>query len=289
MKWKRGYRSENVQDRRRMGAGAAAVGGGGILALLLALFLGGGGSGGGIDLESILEGLGQTPQGSQQAPQRSDGPDPDEDLRSISEFTLDSVQNMWIELFAAGGRQYPEATMVLFTGATNSACGGATSAIGPHYCPLDNTVYIDLEFFRQLESRFGAAGDFAEAYVIAHEVAHHVQNVTGIMDLVREQQQSRPGDANEFSVRLELQADCLAGVWARSAYQDDLLVSGDLEEAIGAAEAVGDDRIQQQAGGTINRETWTHGSSAKRVEWFRTGFDTGDPNQCDTFSVDVGV
>jgi predicted metalloprotease len=288
MKWKRGYRSENVEDRRRVGAGAAAVGGGGIIAVLLALFFGGGGGdGGGLDLESILGSLGQAPQGNVQAPERPEGTDPDEDLRSISEFTLDDVQALWTELFAGGDSQYPNATMVLFTGSTNSACGGATSAIGPHYCPLDQTVYIDLDFFRQLETRFGAAGDFAEAYVIAHEIGHHVQNVTGIMDEVRRVQQSRPADANEYSVRLELQADCLAGVWARSAYQDNLLETGDLEEAIGAAEAVGDDRIQQQAGGMVNPETWTHGSAAQRVEWFRVGFDTGDPNTCDTFSADV--
>jgi predicted metalloprotease len=287
MKWKRGYRSENVQDRRRVGAGAAAVGGGGIIAVLLALFFGGGGGGGGIDLESILGDFGQAPQGNAQAPERQEGPDPDEDLRSISEFTLDDVQNLWTELFGAGGQQYPEAQMVLFTGATSSGCGSATSAIGPHYCPLDQIVYIDLEFFRQLETRFGAAGDFAEAYVIAHEVGHHVQNVTGIMDQVREVQRSSPSEANEYSVRLELQADCLAGVWARSAYQDSLLEAGDLEEAIGAASAVGDDRIQQRAGGMVNPETWTHGSAAQRVEWFQVGFDTGDPNRCDTFSVDV--
>jgi predicted metalloprotease len=149
---------------------------------------------------------------------------------------------------------------------------------------LDQRIYIDLDFYDELARRFRAEGDFAQAYVLAHEVAHHVQNVTGIMDEVRSLQQQYPDDANEFSIRLELQADCLAGVWAYTAYERDLLERGDLEEGLTAAAAVGDDRIQAQANGMVNPETWTHGSSEQRVEWFRVGFDSGDPNQCDTFS-----
>lgn len=282
VKWRRGYRSKNVEDRRGMRAGpAVAVGGGGIIAVLIALFVGLSGGGGGLDVDDLLGGLNQSqPAPQQQAP---GAPDPNEDLRSISEFTLDQVQVMWTELFASAEASYPAATMVLFTGSTQSGCGGATSAVGPHYCPLDQRIYIDLDFFRDLEVRFGAAGDFAEAYVIAHEVAHHVQNVTGIMDEVRRLQQGDPQKANEWSVALELQADCFAGVWARTAFQQDILDRGDLDEAIGAAEAVGDDRIQQQATGTINRESWTHGSSAQRSQWLRTGYETGDPNACDPF------
>jgi len=260
---------------------AAAVGGGGIIAVVIALFVALSGGGGGINVDDLLGGLNQAPPAPQQ--QDPNAPDPNEDLRVISEFTFDQVQTMWDGLFTSAGSSYPAATMVLFTGSTQSGCGGATSAVGPHYCPLDGKVYIDLEFFRELEARFGATGDFAEAYVIAHEVAHHVQNSTGIMDEVRRLQQEDPSKANDWSVSLELQADCFAGVWARTAFQQEILDSGDLDEAIDAAEAVGDDRIQERATGTINRESWTHGSSADRSKWLRTGYDTGDPNACDTF------
>ena len=174
--------------------------------------------------------------------------------------------------------------MVIFTDATQSGCGTATSAIGPHYCPRDQLVYLDFEFFQQLENRFGAPGDFAQAYVVAHEIGHHVQNISGIMDEVRRLQQANPNEANELSVRLELQADCLAGVWANSTYTRGNLSTGDLEEGMRAAASVGDDRIQQQATGTINPESWTHGSSEQRTKWFRRGFDVGDASRCDSFS-----
>ncbi|MDH3729519.1 MAG: neutral zinc metallopeptidase [Acidimicrobiia bacterium] len=279
MKWKRGYRSQDTKDVRRSGRGTAvAAGGGGIIAILIALFVAfSGGGGGGFSLDQLA------PAPPAQEPQT--GPDPNEDLRSIAEFTLDQAQGTWTDLFSQAGQEYPRASMTLFSGSTASGCGSATSQIGPHYCPRDQTIYIDLDFFRELETRFGAAGDFAEAYVIAHEVSHHVQNITGVMDEVRrlQSQATSQQDVNQFSVRLELQADCLAGIWARSAYQADLLDPGDTQEAIEAAEAVGDDRIQEQATGTVNPESWTHGSSEQRVEWFNTGFETGDPNACNTF------
>ena len=195
---------------------------------------------------------------------------------------LGSTEDVWERIFRDSGREYPKPTLVLFTDSTNSACGGATSRIGPHYCPVDRTIYIDRDFFRDLEVRFGASGgDFAEAYVIAHEVAHHVQHTLGIMDEMRAAQQSDPGTANALSVSLELQADCFAGVWASRLV--GVLEPGDIQEGLDAAAAVGDDRIQETMTGRVNPESWTHGSSQQRVDWFTAGYETGDPNTCDTF------
>jgi uncharacterized protein len=173
---------------------------------------------------------------------------------------------------------------VLFTGGTRTGCGAATTAVGPFYCPLDRRVYLDLGFFRELRDRFGAPGDFAQSYVIAHELGHHVQRITGIEAAVREQSRQDPAQANALAVRLELQADCLAGVWAHSTYERGILEPGDIEEGLQAAAAVGDDRIQRSAGGRIDPESWTHGSSEQRMRWFRRGFDSGDPASCDTFA-----
>jgi predicted metalloprotease len=199
------------------------------------------------------------------------------------------TQDFWQGQFTKAGKDYPRAKVVLFTSGTQSGCGPASSATGPFYCPLDRRVYLDLGFFRQLASRFGAPGDFAQAYVIAHELGHHVQTVLGIEPEVRQLQQDEPDRANELSVRMELQADCLAGVWGHSVYVNGRtgqgnvgLEDGDVEEGIAAAEAVGDDRL-----GARSPESWTHGSSALRVKWFRTGFDAGDANSCDTFSGDL--
>jgi predicted metalloprotease len=175
----------------------------------------------------------------------------------------------------------------LFTGSTQSACGGATSAIGPHYCPADEKVYLDLDFFRELKNQFGAPGDFAQAYVLAHEIGHHVQHLLGIMNRVERAERSDNEDPEELSVRLELQADCFAGVWGYTTYDRELLESGDLQEGLDAAAAVGDDRIQRQAGQRVNPETWTHGSSEQRTTWFRRGFDSGDPSECDTFATSL--
>jgi predicted metalloprotease len=168
-----------------------------------------------------------------------------------------------------------------------SACGTGQAAMGPFYCPLDGKVYIDLSFYDELRQRFQAPGDFAQAYVIAHEVGHHVQNITGVSNEVRKQQQKKPGDANDLSVRLELQADCLAGVWAHNTYENVVLERGDIDEGLAAAAAVGDDRLQKQAGVEVNPDTWTHGSSEQRKRWFTNGYESGNPDSCDTFSGDI--
>lgn len=292
MKWKRSRRrSGDLVDRR--GGGGGGLGGAGklgagiglpaILVLVVSLFLNGGGSGSpSAGFDDILGDLAAPQSGGEPIPPDAD---PDARLVDFMSFLLDDIQGFWTDTFAQSDKRYPTAELVLFSGSTSSGCGGAASDIGPHYCPPDQKVYLDLEFFRELRSRFGAPGDFAQAYVLAHEIGHHVQNVLGINGEVHEQQQNEPDQANELSIRLELQADCLAGVWAFTTYERDILESGDLEEGLEAAAAVGDDRIQRQSGGRVTPENWTHGSSKQRVEWFRTGFEDGDPNSCDTFSV----
>jgi predicted metalloprotease len=257
-----------------------------ILAILAAVFLGGGLGGGGGGLDDILGQLNSVQPVPTQDEALDDAPDPDADLAAFMSVVLASTEDLWAGIFGSAEIQYRPAPLVLFSGTTQSACGGATSRVGPHYCPLDQTIYIDLDFFGDLAARFQAPGDFAQAYVLAHEVGHHVQNLLGISDQVRQLQQSSPREANELSVRLELQADCFAGVWAYSEFTQDFLERGDLEEAVGAAEAVGDDRIQEMSTGMINPETWTHGSSTQRIEWFRAGFERGDPHVCDTFGND---
>lgn len=284
MRWRKLERSQNVEDRRgtRPGAIAGGVGGLGIIGILLALFLGGGSGEG---LSEALQGLGAgaPPAQPQAQPPEFQGLDEIEDFVSA---ILGSTEVVWADVFSNSGRTYEPAKLVLFTGSTSSGCGGANTQVGPHYCPLDKTIYIDRGFYGELERRFGASGgDFAEAYVMAHEVAHHVQNELGIMDQVRSAQHSDPEQANDYSVALELQADCLAGVWANSIFQQgDVLEQGDIEEALNAAAAVGDDRIQQATTGQINPERWTHGSSQQRVDWFNAGYQSGDPGQCDTFN-----
>jgi uncharacterized protein len=271
--------------RRGVAIGGGGLGLGGILLFALLQLLGGGGG----ELGAVLEqvGGGIAPQAAPQEEVDLGGQATSE-LDELVSFVLDDVQALWTEQFQASGRTYERARLVLYTAGTETAgCGYGDAAAGPFYCPADERIYIDLTFFEELGSRFGAPGDFAQAYVVAHEVAHHVQNQLGISSQVRQQQQADPGAANDLSVRLELQADCLAGVWAYSAYGDQVLEPGDLEEGLGAAAAVGDDALQSQAGAPVNPETWTHGSSEQRVRWFRTGFETGDPNACDTFAADV--
>jgi uncharacterized protein len=259
-----------------------AAGGGviGLIVLIATLLLGGGGGGGG------LSGFGEVIESDPNAP-------PTEEEEFV-EFLADDTQTVWAEIFAADGREYQFATVNTFTGQVSTGCGSATSAVGPFYCPADGQVYLDLEFFDELRSRFGASGDFAQAYVVAHEIGHHVQNLLGTSAAVREREQaaSSEEEANQWSVRLELQADCYAGVWAHSVYErgqedpqgDVGLEEGDIEEGLAAAQAVGDDRIQAQAGMDVNPEKWTHGSSAQRQEWFSRGFENGNPDDCDTFS-----
>jgi hypothetical protein len=196
---------------------------------------------------------------------------------------LDSTQALWARLLPTMGAEYRDAKLVLFRDRTTSACGAAQSATGPFYCPGDEKVYIDLGFYQELATRFGAPGDFAEVYVLAHEIGHHVQKLLGTEEAMRRAQEQRPAQANALSVKLELQADCYAGVWAHTAAQQGRLERGDVEEGLGAASAVGDDRIQRMGGGSVNQESWTHGSSEQRMTWFKRGFESGDPKMCETF------
>jgi len=198
-------------------------------------------------------------------------------------YVLDDAQNTWASILARHNSEYQPAKLVLFRNSTQSGCGVGQSAMGPFYCPLDQKVYIDLAFYDELQRRYGASGDFAQAYVLAHEIGHHVQHLAGTDAEVRQAQQQNPASANQLSVRMELQADCYAGVWAHSTQSRGKLEEGDVDEALAAASAVGDDRIQQQSGQRVNVDGFTHGSAAQRAEWFRRGLSSGDPMACDTF------
>jgi uncharacterized protein len=232
--------------------------------------------------------LNELPDAVPQAPAGQNGPPgtpaPTEESEFVT-FLTEDIQALWADEFSRAGRDYRYARVNMFTGQVDTACGPATSAVGPFYCPADSEVYIDLGFFDELRNRFGAPGDFAQAYVIAHEFGHHIQNLLGISDEVREKERSArsEADANQWTVRLELQADCLAGVWAHSVYARGDLDEGDVQEGLAAAQSVGDDRIQAQAGMRVNPETWTHGSSEQRQRWFTTGFQSGKADDCNTF------
>lgn len=289
MKLKRQSSNPDVIDTRGRSMAVpvgAALGGGGLIALIVTLVLGLVGGGSGFDVGNAINQLPNT-QVQQPPPGTNGVPDPDADLKVFVESVLADIQGTWTTEFQQSGKTYTDAQLVLFTGQTNSGCGPADSSVGPFYCPADQRVYLDFDFFRELQSRFSAPGDFAQGYVIAHEIGHHVQKLTGISDRVSQLEQENPDQQNELSVRTELQADCLAGVWGHSAAARGILEPGDLEEGLAAAAAVGDDRLQKQATGRINPDTWTHGSSDQRVHWFRQGFDSGNPNACDTFSGDV--
>ncbi len=218
-----------------------------------------------------------------------------DDTEEYMQFLMYDIQETWDGYFTEAGRTYEPTELVIFDDVVSTGCGQASSAVGPFYCPApnDHQVYIDFQFFEELASpRFGASGDFAQAYVIAHEVGHHVQSLLGISDAVSEAKQQDPANANDYSINLELQADCMAGIWAYSANQrlteesgQPVIEAGDIQEGLTAAAAVGDDRIQKSATGVVNEETWTHGSSEQRMKWFRVGFDTGDPEMCDTFNL----
>jgi len=249
--------------------------GGAVIALILSLVFGvnifDGGGGGPV----------QTSPGAVDQPVTST-PKEEERMQFMS-FILDDVQQTWTTLLPKVGEQYRDARMAVFRDGVSTGCGDAPAAVGPFYCPVDQRVYLDLSFFDELDKRFGAPGDFAQAYVVAHELGHHVQHLLGIEQRVRQLQESRPGSANQMSVALELQADCFAGVWANTTSQRRLLESGDVDEALAAASAVGDDRIQAQMTGSIRPDKFTHGSAAQRSQWFRRGLESGDPNVCDTF------
>ncbi len=233
----------------------------------------------GQDFVSPLLQQGATQQGEMVEGPVESTPEEERQVDFVS-FVLDDVQATWPRLLG----QYREAQLVLFRGATESACGVGQSAMGPFYCPADQKVYLDLEFFDQLDRRFGAPGDFAQAYVIAHEIGHHVQNLVGIERQVRQLQQARPGQANALSVRMELQADCFAGLWGHTTARRNLLEPGDVEEGLQAAASIGDDAIQQSASGRVRPETFTHGTAAQRVEWLRRGLQASRVEDCDTFS-----
>jgi predicted metalloprotease len=285
MRWRRGGNT-GIEDRRGRGGlgGGLAVGGlGGIGALIfLVVQLLSGGNLGGVDVGPTLDQFGGSSQNSE-GESIDKAPDPDKDLVDFLGFVVDDVQSTWKDIFTSAGQRYESTKLVLFDNATQTGCGIGSAETGPFYCPPDTKVYLDLGFFRELRDRFGAPGDFAQAYVVAHEFGHHIQNLLGIDDEVRSAASRDRGAANELSIAQELQADCFAGVWGHAALNDQLLEQGDLEEGIGAAAAVGDDRIQREATGHVNRETWTHGSSEQRVDWFRRGFETGAVDACDTF------
>lgn len=278
MLWENGRRSENVEDRRGIGVGGIAGGGVGVVVIaLIAMFFG-------VDPRVILQEAGQGPAPSGQ--QQAVPVDPAQDkLKDFVSVVLADTEDTWGEIFQRGGATYEKPKLVLFTGAVRSACGLAQSAVGPFYCPGDRKVYIDLEFYKMLEKRFGAPGEFAKAYVVAHEVGHHVQSLLGISGKVHAaMERSSRERANQLSVRQELQADCYAGIWANHANRSrHILEAGDVESGLNAAAAIGDDRLQKQAQGYVAPESFTHGSSAQRVQWFRRGLESGELSACDTF------
>ncbi len=282
MRWNRSRASENVEDRRDQGGGGRRLGGrsiglGTVVIAVVAMLLG-------VDPSVVFNLAGDPNPPTTQ--QQSAPPPPAEDTaaRFVS-HVLGDTEDTWRTLFAQSGKTYEDPKLVLFSGSTDTACGMGQSASGPFYCPGDRKVYIDLTFFKELGSRFGAPGDFAQAYVIGHEVGHHVQNLLGISGQVQaERQRSDAVRANQLSVKLELQADCFAGIWAHHADRSrQVLEAGDIDEGLNAATAIGDDRLQQQSGGHVVPDSFTHGSSAQRVRWFKRGLESGDPAVCNSF------
>jgi len=281
MRWTPGGRSANIEDRRSSGLGGGGIrlGLGGVIVLFIlsVVFK--------RDFFQLVNPTtGSIPVGS------ASRPDPTRDAREeplvqFVSFVLDDAQNTWKRLLPSStGVPYHDAKLVLFRDGVSSACGFAESVTGPFYCPGDQRVYIDLGFYDELRTRFGASGDFAQAYVLAHEIGHHVQNLLGIEGKVRQMQLSNPSAKNELSVRTELQADCLAGVWGHSTQQRNILEPGDVEKALNAAAAIGDDRLQRMSTGRVSPESFTHGSSQQRQAWFQRGFTSGSPAACNTFA-----
>ncbi len=280
MRWRTGRRSDNIEDQRGRRMGPAVAGGGlGTIALVLvALFMG-------VDPSVILNQVAQQPTSVQQQDYQPTAAE--QELADFVSVVLGDTEDTWHSLFREMGSSYVEPKLVMFSGAVKSACGFAQAAMGPFYCPLDQKVYIDLGFYQELKNRHGAPGDFAQAYVIAHEVGHHVQTLLGISDEVQKaRQRGGETEANRLSVRQELQADCFAGVWANRADRTrQILEEGDVEEALNAASAIGDDRLQKQSQGYVVPDAFTHGSSKQRVRWFKRGLQNGDIRQCNTFEV----
>jgi hypothetical protein len=285
MRWKGMRESANVEDRRGTGRRLAVGGGLGTIVLLLIVMLLGG------DPQTLLQipGIGDTEAPQGQIGAGETGNAAEDELAKFVSVVVADTEDVWHEIFRADGRQYREPKLVLFRGQVQSACGFANAAVGPFYCSLDEKVYIDLVFYDELSRRFGAPGDFAQAYVIAHEIGHHVQNLLGISDQVhRMQERASESQSNELSVRLELQADFFAGVWAHHAQRmRQILEAGDVEEGLRAAAAIGDDRLQRRSQGYVVPDSFTHGTSEQRVRWFRKGLETGDPDQGNTFAAQV--
>jgi len=278
MLWRDRRQSDNVEDRRGVSRGGMAIGGGlgGIVILVVALLLG-------ADPRQLLEQVQGEDPGSGPATSRPVNPE-EAELRQFVGAVLADTEDVWTDIFRKSGKQYSDPKLVLFTDQVRSGCGVAGAAVGPFYCPSDQKVYIDLGFYRELKTRFRAPGDFAQAYVIAHEIGHHIQNLLGTMEKVNAAQRGmRKEEANQLSVRLELQADFLAGVWAHNAQIRGVVEPGDIEEALKAASAIGDDRLQSESQGRVVPDSFTHGTSEQRVRWFRKGFETGDIRQGDTF------
>ncbi len=283
MRWKGGRRSDNIEDRRGMqiGRGAKVGGFGTIILVLVAMYFG-------VDPSVILD-QGTPEPTTSQMPASGSPPVGQDLLVDFVSVVLADTEDVWHDQFQRMGATYKEPALVLFSGAVQSACGFAEAAMGPFYCPPDQKVYIDLAFYRDLKERHNAPGDFAQAYVIAHEVGHHVQTLLGSSEKVQlRSRQVSQVEANQLSVRQELQADCFAGLWAHHAQRSrQILEEGDIEEALSAASAIGDDRLQQQGRGYVTPDSFTHGSSAQRVEWFRRGFNSGILEQCNTFEAET--
>jgi predicted metalloprotease len=278
MRWRGERQSTNIEDRRGFSVGRVAAGGGlgTLLLMVLALVFG-------VDPRQFLDQAPNSPPSQVQTsrPQNAE----EEELKQFVAVVLAKSEDVWTDVFRQNGRQYREPTLVLFTDQVRSACGIAGAAVGPFYCPGDEKVYIDLAFYEQLRREFQAPGDFAQAYVVAHEVGHHVQKLLGISDRIEAMQgRVSEAEANQLSVRLELQADYFAGVFARHVQNQGLLEAGDIEEALRAATAVGDDQIQRRTAGYVVPDSFTHGTSAQRLRWFKKGYDTGDMRQGDTFN-----
>jgi predicted metalloprotease len=285
MRWRNPRRSGNIEDRRGMRVPMKAVGGGigGLVLLIITLLISGGDPG---TIFNDNPNTGVNTPGSSYYDETTPISEEERQLADFVSIVLADTEDTWNEIFAAENLVYREPTLVLFSGAVESACGFAQSAVGPFYCPLDEKVYIDLSFYKDLRDSFGAPGDFAQAYVIAHEIGHHVQNQIGIMEQVQaaQQQVSSQADVNRLSVMLELQADCLSGVWAYNADRSrDILEQGDIEEGLNAASSIGDDRLQMQFQGQVTPDSFTHGSSVQRVSWFERGLESGDINSCNSF------
>ena len=276
MLWQGRRQSSNVEDRRGIGAGGIAIGGGviGVIAIIINLLMGG-------DPSQIPEMLPQ----QQSQPMSPEQQAADDERAQFVKVVLAETEDVWHSILQKEGREYPEPTLVLFRDVVQSGCGNASAASGPFYCPPDQKLYIDLSFYEEMQNRFNAPGDFAMAYVVAHEVGHHVQNLMGTTEkMARARERMGEREYNKLSVKLELQADFLAGVWAHYANRAKILEAGDIEEALNAANAIGDDRLQNQSQGTVVPDAFTHGTSEQRMYWFKKGFETGDPAQGDTFS-----